>query len=348
MTGYNNTNPNTLAEAIFSFFVTLMGISLFATIIGSVGSLVTNLDSSKLYFRQKLDSINEYMSYKQIPEELQNEVRNYFLYLWKSGKGLDKNQALDQLPQYLKHKMNMFLNSDVVSRVTLFEKWKNDENFLQEIVKNLTTRIYLPRAVVVCEGDIGTEMYFVSHGELNVISSCGTKVVWTFKDGDYFGEIAILLDAKRTATIVARTYCDMSILTKEAFKKVLRRFPEIADGMKVTAEDRLAKLKQQSSSAPGAENDHDDDKNGGQHHNNAVNKNEDDQHENSKNNNSTKSPSAEPEENQRVNSPPQNPLSAVAAATTVMSDQQQQQQPENGAAAEDQAPAYHVVDEEVQ
>ena len=172
--------------------------------------------------------------------------------------------------------------------------------------------------------------------------------MWTFKDGDYFGEIAILLDAKRTATIVARTYCDMSILTKEAFKKVLRRFPEIADGMKVTAEDRLAKLKQQSSSAPGAEND---DEKGGQqqqHHNHSVNKNDDDQHENSKNNNSTKSPSAEPEENQRANSPPQNPLSAVAAATTVMSDQQQQQPGENEADADDQAPGYHVVDEEVQ
>lgn len=250
MTGYNNTNPNTLAEAVFSFCVTLMGISLFATIIGSVGSLVTNLDSSKLYFRQKLDSINEYMSYKQIPENLQNEVRNYFLYLWKSGKGLDKNQALDQLPQYLKHKMNMFLNSGVIRRVPMFEEWKDDKNFITDIVKNLSSRIYLPRAVIVCEGDIGNEMYFISHGEVNVISHDGLSVAWTFKDGDFFGEIAILLDAKRTATIVARTYCDMSILTKDAFRKVLRRFPQVAAGIKQIAEERLAKAKEQNKSVP--------------------------------------------------------------------------------------------------
>jgi hypothetical protein len=53
MTGYNNTNPHTQLETIFSIVVTMVGISLFATIIGTVGSLVTNLDSSALYFRQK-------------------------------------------------------------------------------------------------------------------------------------------------------------------------------------------------------------------------------------------------------------------------------------------------------
>ena len=51
MTGYNNTNPHTQLETIFSIVVTMVGISLFATIIGTVGSLVTNLDSSALYFR---------------------------------------------------------------------------------------------------------------------------------------------------------------------------------------------------------------------------------------------------------------------------------------------------------
>eukprot|EP00672_Neobodo_designis_P018201 CAMPEP_0174828236 /NCGR_PEP_ID=MMETSP1114-20130205/1211_1 /TAXON_ID=312471 /ORGANISM="Neobodo designis, Strain CCAP 1951/1" /LENGTH=373 /DNA_ID=CAMNT_0016061949 /DNA_START=36 /DNA_END=1154 /DNA_ORIENTATION=- len=161
MTGYNNTDPQTQTETIFSIFVTLIGISLFATIIGTVGSLVTNLDSSKLYFRQKMDGINDYMRYKKIPPELQEEVRNYFMYLWKSGKGLDKNKVLDDLPPYLKNKMSTFLNSELIKKVPLFASSKDDTEFITEVVKCLRSRICLPNSFVVRKGEIGTEMYFV-------------------------------------------------------------------------------------------------------------------------------------------------------------------------------------------
>lgn len=241
MTGYNNTNPNTQLETIFSIFVTVMGISLFATIIGTVGSLVTNLDSSKLYFRQKMDGINDYMKYKRIPDDLQNEVRNYYSYLWKSGKGLDKNKVLDDLPPYLKNKMNVYLNKEIITKVPLFKECANDEEFITEVVKCLKSRVCLPNSFVVRKGEMGTEMYFISRGELNVVNE-DDKVVFTLKDGGFFGEIALLYDTKRTASIVARTYCDMFILTKDDFKKVMKKFPAQSKGIKEIAKERFQKI----------------------------------------------------------------------------------------------------------
>lgn len=224
MTGYNNTSPATQLEAIFCIFVTVMGISLFATIIGTVGSLVTNLDSSKLYFRAKMDGINDYMAYKKIPDELQAEVRNYYNYLWKSGKGLDKNQDLEDLPPYLRNKMSLYLNKEIITKVPMFSKFKDDEAFITEIVKCLKSRVSLPNSFVVRKGEIGTEMYFVSRGELNVVTD-DEKVIFTITDGGFFGEIALIYETKRTATIVARTYCDMFILTKDDFMNVKENFP---------------------------------------------------------------------------------------------------------------------------
>jgi CRP-like cAMP-binding protein len=238
MTGYNNTNPNTQLETMFCIFVTMIGISVFATIIGTVGSLVTNLDSSKLYFRQKMDGINDYMKYKRIPQELQDEVRNYYSYLWKSGKGLDKNKVLDDLPPYLKNKMNVYLNSEIIRKVSLFQQCKDDQEFISEVVKCLKARVCLPNSFVVRKGEMGTEMYFISRGELNVVND-QDKVVFTLRDGGFFGEIALLYDTKRTASIVARTYCDMFILTKEDFKKVLKKFPQQSKGIKEIAKERF-------------------------------------------------------------------------------------------------------------
>eukprot|EP01006_Ploeotia_vitrea_P017570 TRINITY_DN48773_c0_g1_i1.p1 TRINITY_DN48773_c0_g1~~TRINITY_DN48773_c0_g1_i1.p1 ORF type:complete len:542 (+),score=56.35 TRINITY_DN48773_c0_g1_i1:27-1652(+) len=241
MTGYNNTNPHTQLETLFSIFVTMVGISLFATIIGTVGSLVTNLDSSALYFRQKMDGINDYMKYKRIPQDLQNEVRNYYTYLWKSGKGLDKNKVLDDLPPYLKNKMSVILNSEIIKKVPLFRQCKDDTEFINEIVKCLKPRVCLPNSFVVRKGEVGNEMFFISRGELNVVSD-DDKVVFTLKDGGFFGEIALLYDTKRTASIVARTYCDMFVLTKDDFKKVMKKFPQQSDGIKTIAKERFQSI----------------------------------------------------------------------------------------------------------
>ena len=208
---------------------------------GTVGSLVTNLDSSALYFRQKMDGINDYMKYKRIPQDLQNEVRNYYTYLWKSGKGLDKNKVLDDLPPYLKNKMSVILNSEIIKKVPLFQQCKDDTEFINEIVKCLKPRVCLPNSFVVRKGEVGTEMFFISRGELNVVSD-DDKVVFTLKDGGFFGEIALLYDTKRTASIVARTYCDMFVLTKEDFKKVMKKFPTQSKGIKEIAKERFQSI----------------------------------------------------------------------------------------------------------
>lgn len=51
------------------------------------------------------------------------------------------------------------------------------------------------------EGDVGKDMYFISKGTLHVYM--GGQFVRVLKDGDYFGEIALLTKAGiRTATIV--------------------------------------------------------------------------------------------------------------------------------------------------
>ncbi|MGZ8833803.1 MAG: glucose-6-phosphate dehydrogenase, partial [Thermoanaerobaculia bacterium] len=57
-------------------------------------------------------------------------------------------------------------------------------------------------------GDMGDEMYLILRGQVDVMDRAG-KVVRTLKDGDCFGEIALLMSTPRTATVVAKTQCDL-------------------------------------------------------------------------------------------------------------------------------------------
>jgi CRP-like cAMP-binding protein len=250
ITGCNNTEPQTQVEAVLCIIGTLIGIVNFATIIGTVGSLVTNLDASKLHFRQKMDGINEYMKYKNITGELQDEVRSYYQYLFKSGKGVERNKVLNDLPPYLKNKMNSFTNSELILKVPFFASLKDDSEFINEIVECLRPRISMPNSFVVRKGDMGTEMFFVPRGELNVIND-QQEVVATLKDGTFFGEVAILHGTVRTASIVARSYCDMLVLTKEDFLNALAKFPAQAKIIRKVAEQRYELAKRNSTATAG-------------------------------------------------------------------------------------------------
>ena len=80
---------------------------------------------------------------------------------------------------------------------------------------------------------------FVIKGNLEVISGDENKLKSNLSDGDFFGEIILFKNVNRTASIRAITYSDLYILDKEVFDYCLKRFPEITDQIKETAEKRF-------------------------------------------------------------------------------------------------------------
>ena len=62
--------------------------------------------------------------------------------------------------------MALFLYKDVIQGVTLFERV--DDTFLSKICMELQTRVYLPQDWVILKGDIGSELYIISRGVVQV------------------------------------------------------------------------------------------------------------------------------------------------------------------------------------
>jgi hypothetical protein len=57
------------AQDIEYFFVTvdfLVGVLIFATIVGNIGSMITNMNASRAEFRNKMDAIKQYMSFRKV------------------------------------------------------------------------------------------------------------------------------------------------------------------------------------------------------------------------------------------------------------------------------------------
>ena len=93
-------------------------------------------------------------------------------------------------------------------------------------------------SVIVREGDPGDRFYIVAEGELEV-SQDGTPV-GKLGAGDYFGEIALLRDTSRTATVTARTDTVLYALDREDFLAAVTGHPQSAEAAETVMSARLA------------------------------------------------------------------------------------------------------------
>ena len=124
----------------------------------------------------------------------------------------------------------------MVARVPLFAPM--DESEIAEIAKLLYTRTYLPGVPIVRTGDAGDGMFLIAGGEAVVEVSPSNQVV--LKDGDFFGEMALLERRRHQHDVVAKTRCRVYVLDAQSLSRLAGRHPEILRRIRDVAEARAA------------------------------------------------------------------------------------------------------------
>ncbi len=87
-----------------------------------------------------------------------------------------------------------------------------------------------PGATVFCEGDVGTEMFVIQSGSVEIAKRVkeGLKTLAVLEKGDFFGEMSILEDVPRTADAITRTDVELVKINQSTFDEMLRHNGEIA------------------------------------------------------------------------------------------------------------------------
>ncbi|ETS06959.1 hypothetical protein M419DRAFT_139914 [Trichoderma reesei RUT C-30] len=133
---------------------------------------------------------------------------------------------------------------DLVDRIRSFPLFQSaSEEFLVAIGNHLKPQVHAPNDHIITEGDDAKAMYWLVRGVVAVTSRDGEAVYAELKAGAFFGEIGVLMDMPRTATIVARTKCLLLVLKKEDLQTVMPKFPEMEKAIRQEAEERLSVLK---------------------------------------------------------------------------------------------------------
>ena len=124
---------------------------------------------------------------------------------------------------------------ELVSAVPLFENMDAEKR--QSIANLLRPRLVIPGEVICKEGDTGDSMFFISSGALSVNLKDGAV---TLGSGDFFGEIALLKETPRVATVAANSFCELLVLRKTDFEELLINTPQLRNEIEKVAADRLS------------------------------------------------------------------------------------------------------------
>ncbi|KAI8510529.1 Cyclic nucleotide-gated olfactory channel, partial [Branchiostoma belcheri] len=234
--------PEQDIEFVFVVFDFLVGVLIFATIVGNVGTMITNMNAVRAEFQAKVDGIKQYMEFRQVSKDLQNRVIKWFDYLWTNQKSLDEEEVLRSLPDKLKAEIAIHVHLDTLKRVSIFSDC--EPGLLVEIVLKLKPQVFSPGDYICRKGDIGKEMYIVKQGKLAVVADDGVTTFVTLSDGSYFGEVSILnitgskTGNRRTANVRSIGYSDLFCLSKDDLLDALKEYPDA----KNILEDRGRKI----------------------------------------------------------------------------------------------------------
>jgi CRP/FNR family cyclic AMP-dependent transcriptional regulator len=92
------------------------------------------------------------------------------------------------------------------------------------------------------EGEPGSEFFVIVEGEVSVAKE--GQEIRTLGPGDFFGEIALIEDRPRTATVTAKTPLRFFVLTRQNFRNLLQHQPELEEKVMHALEERVRATEQ--------------------------------------------------------------------------------------------------------
>jgi voltage-gated potassium channel len=124
---------------------------------------------------------------------------------------------------------------NAVARVPLFAGL--DATRIAAIARLLKPQIVPERQVIVRRGEPADAMFFIMDGEVEVEIEPAVRLA----KGQFFGEVGLLLDTTRNATVAALNECRLLVLDRADFQRLMAQHPDLKARIEAIAAERMKK-----------------------------------------------------------------------------------------------------------
>lgn len=126
-----------------------------------------------------------------------------------------------------------------LSQIPLFGSFSKDTESLEKLNSICSLKDYDEESIVIAEGDNGDDMFIVFEGtvEIRKRTRSGDEYTVVQLKAEYnvfFGELAIVSEGERSATVITKSKCSFLVITKKDFEAFCEEHPTI--GLHITRE----------------------------------------------------------------------------------------------------------------
>ncbi|KAH1016337.1 hypothetical protein HUJ04_007576 [Dendroctonus ponderosae] len=181
-----------------------------------------------------------YMRYRALPMSLRERIYLYLDFRYQ-GHFYKESVIRNATSVALRREILLTMTQKSIEKVELFENCP--VIILNKIKASLVSNIYLPGDVIIKSGTTGHCMFFILAGTV-VVTTTDNKELCYLRDGSHFGEIALVVNIKRVANVIAVTACELFKLDRNHFWEVMKNHPQAYNNIKTMATERVANTSQ--------------------------------------------------------------------------------------------------------
>ena len=233
--GYGDITPNSDITRIYTMGVMLVGVGVYGVIIANISRLLMLADKYTEERKEKMNSLQQYMKHYNIPSSLQRQVFSFYNHILNKNITHEDTKIINDLPQALQKELNIYTKIKLIKNVHIFKECSTP--CLKMIAQKLEQTFHSPNEYIIRKGDVGEEMFIIGHGSVQV--TAGEKTLAELKEGQFFGEIALIEDTIRNADVQSKAYCDLYTFKKEDFMAVIEKYPHLGEKFEEIHQKRI-------------------------------------------------------------------------------------------------------------
>ncbi|KAK4480078.1 hypothetical protein RD792_013135 [Penstemon davidsonii] len=227
--GYGDIHAVNLREMIFIMIYVSFDMILGAYLIGNMTALIVKGSKTERY-RDKMTDLIKYMNRNKLGRDLRNQIKGHLRLQYESS--YTEASVLQDIPISIRAKISQTLYKTYVENVLLFKGCSSE--FINQIVTRVHEEFFLPGEVIMEQGNVVDQLYFVCHGvleEVGIGADGSEDTVSLLKPNDLFGEISILCNIPQPYTVRVCELCRLLRIDKQSFSNILEIY--FHDGRKI-------------------------------------------------------------------------------------------------------------------
>ena len=231
--------PESFLDNVLCLVAIMVGLAFFAYVLGDIFDVISSIKAKSKERRENLAAVLNWFETRNFDKELQSRLLSHKLLHVNTYKGYSEADMLKGLPQTLVRDITFSTRSPMLFSNKMFRLLNKteDRGLIGPLCEALEPEVTVGGEIILTAGEEGANMYWIQRGIAHVVRH--EAVLATLRRGDFFGEVAIILQSPRIAHVASLMNMELFSLKASDLEHLMTVYKVFKDALVKVARERF-------------------------------------------------------------------------------------------------------------